>query len=329
MEYRVDNTESVKNTGQKESPKISVIVPTYNYGQYIGKTLESVLNQTYQDFEIVVVDDGSEDDTAFVVRSFDDSKVRYIYQENQGACVARNRGIQEAAGEFLLFEDADDLLEPEHLEEYLKVAQKNPGCNIYGPAEKIRIENGKYQILQSKGKCPEDDLLEQWIGHWSIWSNCILWPRKTIEAIGGWDETLHANQDGDIAMRALIAGIRFVYAENAPRAKYLRHDAESGQISSTLNEKTLDSKIKTLEKVERLLLEKGALTRKYKTALGQKYYWFSRMTLNDYPEFSDRCFSEFRRLCGFRKPQGSYLNWIMTLIFGLRRKERISACIKR
>jgi len=318
----------MRNTDQNESPKVSVIVPTYNYGHYIGKTLESVLNQTYQDFEIVVVDDGSKDDTTFVVRSFDDPRVRYVYQENQGACAARNRGIREAAGEYFLFEDADDLLGPRHLEEYHKVACENPGCNVYGHAVKVRVENGEYKILQEKGECPGDDLLEQWLGHWSIWSNCILWPRENIEKVGGWDETLSANQDGDIAMRALVAGIRFVYAENAPRAKYLRHDAESDQISSTLNGKTLDSKIKTLEKVERLLLKKGTLTRKYKTALGQKYYWFAKLTLDDYPEFSDKCFSEFRRLCGLRKPPGSYLNWIMTLIFGLRRKERISTCIK-
>lgn len=285
---------------------ISVIVPTYNYGRYIGRTLSSVLAQTYKNFEVIVVDDGSVDNTKEVMQSLNDSRLRYFYQENQGACVARNRGIREAQGDYFLFEDADDILEPAHLEEYWKVALKNAGANVYGPAVQVRFEDGEFRVISEKGKCPGDDLLEDWLGHWSIVPNCILWPRKNVETVGGWDESLHSNQDGDIACRALIAGIPFVFAENAPPAKHLRHEAEAPQISAILNEKTLASKIKTLEKVERLLSEKGALTRKYKNALGKKYYWFARVILNSYPAVSDACFRKYREFCGFRKPPGTH-----------------------
>lgn len=307
--------------------KVSVIMPTYNYGHYIGRTLSSVLAQTFRDFEIILVDDGSTDNTQEIVQSFSDPRIRYFYQENQGACVARNFGIYKSRGDYFLFHDADDLIETDHLEEYLQVAVENPGSNIYGPAVKVRFENGLLKVLSVKGKCPGNDLLEHWLGHWAIPVHCILWPRINIDKVGAWDEKLYANQDGDYAMRALVAGIQFVFAENAPQASYLRHENESEQISSTINEKTALSKIKVLEKIEGLLTEKGALERKYKNALGEKYYEFSRLWLYAFPEISDACFWRFRELSGFRKPPGSFANWIMLLLFGLRRKEKISEFI--
>ena len=303
---------------------ISIVIPTYNYARYIGRTLAHILAQTCRDFEIIVIDDGSTDDTRQVVERFQDARIRYVHQKNQGACVARNRGISEAKGDYLLFHDADDLIEPGHLEEYLQVAIENPGSNVYGPSAKVKLENGQFQVLSMKESCPGNDLLECWLGHWGIPVHCILWPRINVVRVGGWDEALHANQDGDYAMRALIAGIQFVYADKAPPAKYLRHEDEKGQISSTVSEKTALSKIRVLEKIEGLLAEKGALQRKYRQALGEKYYEFARLWLYALPEISDACFRKFRELNGLRKPPGSYTNWMMLLLFGLRRKEQIA-----
>lgn len=308
-------------------PKISVIIPTYNYGHYIGRTLSSVLAQTYNNFEIIVVDDGSKDNTQEVVEGFRDSRIRYIYQENQGACSARNHGIKEAIGEFLLFEDADDIIEPEHLETYLNVAVNNPGSNVYGPAVKVMLENGEFKILSVKGKCPGGDLLEHWLSHWAIHPNCILWPRENVQKVGLWDESLHANQDGDYAIRALLAGISFVFVEKAPFAKYLQHHNEVAQISCTINEKTISSKIRVLEKTEKILLENGNFKTKYKNALGKKYYEFSKLFLHSFPEISDECFRKYKEIYGLRKPSGSYANWFMILVFGLRRKEKIAELI--
>jgi len=304
--------------------KISVIIPTYNYGSYIGRTLSAILFQTYKNFEILVIDDGSTDNTREIVEGFQDPRIRYLYQNNQGACVARNRGICEAKGDYLLFHDADDLIEPGHLEEYLSVAVEHLGSNVYGPADVVREEDGKFKVLGVKGKCPGDDLLQYWLSHWAIHPNCILWPRTNVERVGAWDEQLHANQDGDYALRALVAGIPFVFAPKAPHAKYLRHEHETGQISSTVSAKTALSKIRVLEKIEGLLAEKGSLKQQYKQALGEKYYEFARLWLYVLPEISDECFRKFRELNGYRKPPGSYANWLLLLLFGLRRKERIA-----
>ena len=88
-------------------PKISVIICTYNHAQYIKKAIDSVLNQTYQDFEIIVVDDGSTDNTKNIVNHFGNS-IKYIYQDNKGLASARNTGIHASKGEFVTFLDAED-----------------------------------------------------------------------------------------------------------------------------------------------------------------------------------------------------------------------------
>lgn len=90
------------------SPKVSIIIPTYNYGKYLSKAISTCLEQTYKNLEIIVVDDGSTDDTREVVAAFPD--IIYIYQENQGVSVARNTGLQTAKGHYVAFLDADDYL---------------------------------------------------------------------------------------------------------------------------------------------------------------------------------------------------------------------------
>ena len=109
-------------------PKVSVIIPTYNYGKYIEKAIDSVLAQTYKDFEIIVVDDGSTDNTREIIETRYKDKVRYFYQENKGAPVARNKGIKESMGEYLVFLDADDWLMPMALLSRLEYLKKHFDC---------------------------------------------------------------------------------------------------------------------------------------------------------------------------------------------------------
>ncbi|MDQ6977908.1 MAG: glycosyltransferase family A protein, partial [Ghiorsea sp.] len=95
---------------------VSIIIPTYNYAEYVHKAVESALNQTYQNIEIIVVDDGSTDNTAAVMQAYAE-QVIYIQQENQGAAAARNRGLLEAKGDFICFLDADDMYHADNIAE--------------------------------------------------------------------------------------------------------------------------------------------------------------------------------------------------------------------
>ena len=88
---------------------VSIIIPTYNRADKLKAAIMSVLNQTYCDLELIIVDDGSTDDTKNVVANIDDNRLRYVYQKNAGACVARNNGIEEAHGDYIAFHDSDDV----------------------------------------------------------------------------------------------------------------------------------------------------------------------------------------------------------------------------
>lgn len=113
------------------APKISVVIPLFNKGPHIERTLNSVLKQLFQDFEVIVVDDGSTDRGAEIVKGFDDSRIRLIQQENHGVSAARNRGIEEARADFIAFLDADDEWMPDHLEVLLRLQKKYPEAGAY------------------------------------------------------------------------------------------------------------------------------------------------------------------------------------------------------
>ena len=104
---------------------ISIIIPTYNYAEYIQKAIDSVLAQTYKNCEIIVVDDGSTDNTQEIIENKYKNKVRYYYQENKGAPAARNKGIKKSKGEYLSFLDADDYLTESSIENRLTVLEQN------------------------------------------------------------------------------------------------------------------------------------------------------------------------------------------------------------
>lgn len=120
---------------------ISVIVPTYNRASTIKKSLDSVLNQTFRDLELIVIDDGSTDNTKDIIDSYTDTRIKYVYQKNAGACVARNLGINCANGELIAFQDSDDFWHPKKLEKQIS-AMSNSGADIVF-CKMAQFEDGK------------------------------------------------------------------------------------------------------------------------------------------------------------------------------------------
>ena len=122
-------------------PAVSVVIPLYNKEPYIARALNSVLAQTFQDFEVIVVDDGSTDDGAEIVRGFKDLQIRLIQQKNQGVSAARNRGIEAARAEMVAFLDADDEWLPGFLETILRLRRKFPRAGAYATGYYIQFHN--------------------------------------------------------------------------------------------------------------------------------------------------------------------------------------------
>ena len=124
-----DASDAVTDGGSTDRPTVSVVIPAYNAEAFVGDAIDSVLAQTFHDFEIIVVDDGSADGTRRVVTAYGD-RVRFYQQEQAGASRARNRGIEEAHGEFIAFLDADDLWLPTKLEKQVQAFRNDPSLGL-------------------------------------------------------------------------------------------------------------------------------------------------------------------------------------------------------
>lgn len=137
----------------------SVVIPAYNAEKFIRNSIQSVLKQTIHDFEILVVDDGSIDNTGKVVESIGDQRIKYIKQENGGVSVARNTGIKAAEGEYICFLDADDLWYEDHLETLSKMITTYPQCGAYLTGYALSDTTGKTELKTENMLRNTDDIV--------------------------------------------------------------------------------------------------------------------------------------------------------------------------
>ena len=203
-------------------PRVSVVIPTYNYGRYIVEAIESVLNQTFPDREVIVVDDGSTDDTGELIGRFGD-RVRYIYQRNLGPSAARNTGIRAARGEYVGFLDSDDLWLPEKLALQVAVLDSCQAVGlVYSDALFFRDET--QAIIGAHREVfphPAGRILAQLVLGNVISSPTPLVRRSILDRVGLFDEDLKASEDWDLWIRiAKICEIAYI---DQPLAKYRRH----------------------------------------------------------------------------------------------------------
>lgn len=171
-------------------PRISVVIPTYNRQDYVVEAIESVLAQTYRKFEVIVVDDGSTDDTAARLQPYLD-RVAYIRQENRGVAAARNAGIQLAQGELICFLDSDDLWSPDKLSLQIEYADADPQCAListdldgFDATGKPcgRRKSAMYKIHNGSGVA-EHLLFENWIQ-----TSTVMVRKECLDQVGGFDE---------------------------------------------------------------------------------------------------------------------------------------------
>ncbi len=200
-------------------PKVSVIIPTYNRAKYIRESIDSVLAQTYQDYEIIVVDDGSTDNTKEIILSYGD-KVRYFFQDHGNQPLALNFGATKARGEYIAFLDDDDLWVPNKLE--LQV-------NILDSKEEIGFVCSETYHMNESGETTHHWKRKDWNKDTfeSLYENnfichCVVLVRKQLlDQVGGFDGTLITTQDYDLWLR-LTKICKFEYI-NKPLARIRFH----------------------------------------------------------------------------------------------------------
>lgn len=178
---------------------ISVIVPAYNQGHYLKEAIDSVLAQSYEDWEIIVVNDGSTDDTRAVAMSFSDDRVRYHYQSNQGLSAARNTGIALATGDYVSFLDSDDLFLAQKLELLLTLLADRPDLG-FAAGQAIFIDEEGARLNKTMDKAPPPDLSEMLLGN-PFHVGSVLVRKRWLDHVGTFDETLRACEDWDLWLR--------------------------------------------------------------------------------------------------------------------------------
>lgn len=181
---------------------ISVIIPLYNKERQIRATLESVLRQSYTDYEIVVVDDGSTDGSVAIVESFNEARLRLIRQKNAGVSAARNRGICEARGEYVAFLDADDLWEPAFLKTMQHLAERYPDCSVYACNYDFVSSDGTHRptIIRRLPFTGEHGILSNYFevaccSHPPLWSSALMVKKEAMQAVGGFPEGIKSGED--------------------------------------------------------------------------------------------------------------------------------------
>jgi len=182
-------------------PLISVIIPTYNSAEYIEEALGSVFEQTFQDFEIIVVDDGSTDNTAEVLKKYGD-RIRYIYQENNGPASARNRGIRAARGEYIAFLDADDLWVTTKLEKQVELFSRRKELGMVTTGACSFDSKGVFGFSADKRETlMVGDIARNIFLRSNIGTPTVMVRKEVFDNIGYFEENIRQSEDDNMWIR--------------------------------------------------------------------------------------------------------------------------------
>jgi glycosyltransferase involved in cell wall biosynthesis len=196
---RRNNTRLSPKELRGESGSVTVVIPCYNQAHFLGEAIESVLAQSYPDFEIVVVDDGSTDDTSEVAGRYE--KVRLIRQENGGLSAARNAGLGQGRGEYVVFLDADDRLLPEALEVGVRELEARPECAFVSGHIRLIAADGSPLEIPPQPPNAEDHYAKL-LRYNYVWTpGSVMFRSSILSCVGGFDPSVNATADWDIYLR--------------------------------------------------------------------------------------------------------------------------------
>lgn len=279
---------------------VSVVIPTYNRAQFLIQSVESVLTQTYKDIEILIVDDGSTDNTEILVKQkySDNEKVKYLRQKNRGAAAARNYGIREARGEFFALLDSDDLWKPEKLERQIKCMRKVPEAGIIwtdmetmdGQGNKLhpRYLKTMYQtfrffphmndLFKNRAKEPLDfyygDIYSQMVLGNLVHTSTLLVRKSVQEKVGYYRDDMLIGEDFDYHLRLVRAAPAAFLDEASIRYRIGQEDALSAPKHAL---RYSQAYLKTLLEALKNDRDRISLPRKLiRRCLSDAYFWVGR-----------------------------------------------------
>ena len=311
------------------NPLVSILIPCYNSEQWLAETIKSALAQTWKNIEIIIVDDGSTDNSLTVAKSFNSPVVKVISQENKGASAARNRALKECQGNFIQYLDADDLLAPDKIELQLQLLQKNPTSNVVASGEWARFYHNPQEALfipQSlwQNMPAVDWLVCAWENHLMMHPGAWLVPRKISEKAGLWNQDLSLNDDGEYFSRVVLAseGVKFCQS-----AKTYYRSGNAGSLSGSQSAKARQSEFLALSLGTNNLLarENSPRTRHACATVFQRFIYG---VYPDVPELSQQAAAKVKDLGGSNlQPTGGPIFKLFSRFLGWEKAKQLQRVI--
>lgn len=313
-----------------ETPLVSIIIPAYNAKAFIEETIKSVLNQTYNEIEIIIIDDGSTDQTETLFSQKKNSKTQYYKIQNSGASAARNFGLSKAKGEYIQFLDADDILNKEKIEKQVSMMQKEGALlsfSLWNTFEKNNITNRPFKFKHIDYLSLKDGaaiLTSFGLDDWYIPVFSWLTHKSLIDKAGLWNETISNNDDAEFFTRILINAIK-VAAVNEILGHYRILSTDS---LSKLNTKSkIDSIYNSCLLIEKHLKQSNntAVLAYPKRLFYYQYKWIGK----DFKAEAQRAAKRFDALkvdCFLKKQKQL---WISVNLFGLIKGEYLEYLLNR
>lgn len=224
------------------SPRVSILIPCYNAAHWLAQTLESVFAQTWANCEVILVDDGSTDDSLAIAKRHAARGLRVQTQANRGPSSANNHALSVASGDYIKFLDADDLLSPNMVEIQVAALRDRPGAIAYGEWARFHADPAEAQFVHRPGwhdAAPADWLVETWDDALPM-MQCgqFLLPRELLQRTGGWDERLTLINDFEFFTRLITASSGVVFT---PGARLYYRSGMTGSVSRRRSRKAWES----------------------------------------------------------------------------------------
>lgn len=311
------------------SNKVSVIIPVYNSEKFLRETIDSCLKQTWQNTEMIIVDDGSTDRSLSIAKKFSSENVKVYSQENRGACAARNLGVFNSTGDFIMFLDADDLMSPDKIEVQMEALGKQRGnfiafCGWGRFYHDLTDFSAEKQAVNKDYEKPVHCLIDVWRGKGIVPISAWLVPRILIEKVGRWNEELLINQDGEFFTRVILQAEKLIFTEGLV---YYR----SGNKESISGSKVSYEKAHSLLKSYRLYqkhLKPEVCTAGIKEALGANFISFFYRFYDQYPELAEEAYDDFLNL-KVSVTNGGRAFHLLTPFFGIKGALKVKSLLKR
>ncbi len=300
------------------TPPATIIIPCYNAERWVGRAIESLLNQSIANLQVVIVDDGSTDASLGVIRQYE-SRVEIVTGPNCGAPAARNRGLEQASAPFVMFLDADDYMEPSSLDCWLRDAIE--ADLVLGPF--ARELNG----VRSKGAAPArplsvSSLLVDWAAGRFTPPCAALWRTAYVRSIGGWAEDLRRNQDGELVVRAILNGAR-VKTSSSGLGVYVQHD-QAPRISRRKDRRSIESELLAFRRIASAAAKDD---HDVSEIIGQFFYSIARSAYKEeFCDLGDAALRDARKL-GFKRHLGTKSHILISRLMGLPAKTRLSQAL--